>query len=124
MKQLFFLSLAFAACDTSVQVEPVTPRSAFASQRIQTAPNVAVNRHSVVALYPEQDTQFTLQFNQCAVIECNGRMERVDAEVFQLSPTVFLAQIGPGEYIRINAESGRTEICDQSGRRTYQKETP
>lgn len=125
MKQiLFVLIVTLAACDASVTVEPVTPRSVYASRNFATASNVAVNRHSVVAVYPESETQFTLLYSQCAVIEMNGRMETVDCEVFQLTPVVFIAQIGPGEYIRINAETGRTELCDKSGKRMFLKETP
>lgn len=113
MRHVILLFLIFAACNTDVKVDtPVTDvRATFASMRNEHAPNVAVSNYGVTATYLSPDASFTLRFDQCAVIELDGKIELVDAAVFQVAPGIFVADMRNGDYIRLNTQSGRTDIC-------------
>jgi len=124
MKHIIFLSFIFAACNADVKVDtPISEvRATFAAMRNEQAYNIAVSRHGVTATYINPDASFTLRFDQCAVIEMDGKTELVDAAVFQISPGVYVAEIQGGGYIRINTASGSTSVSWGGINRIYTKE--
>jgi len=124
MKHILFLSLIFAACNADVKVDtPISEaRATFAAMRNEQAYNIAVSRHGVTATYINPDASFTLRFDQCAVIELDGKTELVDAAVFQISPGVYVAEIHGGGYVRINTVTGSTSVNWGGINRAYTKE--
>jgi len=122
---LITFSLAiFAACNTDVKVDtPISEaRATFAAMRNEQAYNIAVSRHGVTATYINPTASFHLRFDQCAVIEMDGKTDLVDAAVFQISPGVYVAEIQGGGYIRVNTVSGSTSINWCGINRIYSKE--
>ncbi len=120
---LLFLSLIFAACNS----EPEPKRAVFASIETpqpepQRAYNVGQTTQGVSAYYADSDSQFTLYFNQCAVIETDGETLHRDAEVYQESPGVFIADFGGGEFVRLNTKTGNTTAYLGGASRVYRKQ--
>ena len=124
MKQLLFIfAVTLASCNT----EP-PPGVAFASlvtlpePETKRAYNVGQTTQGVSAYYAESDVQFTLYFNQCAVIEMNGKTEHLDCEVYQTSLGVYVGDFGGGEFVKINTMTGTTTIYKGAVNRVYRKQ--
>jgi hypothetical protein len=123
MKHIIFLALIqFCAC-----AEPETPRAVLVAletpfaKPVQRAYNVAISNHSVTATYINSDASFTLRFDQCAVIEMDGKTELVDAAVFQISTGVYVAEIRGCGYVRVNTVTGITSVNWGGVNRVYTK---
>jgi hypothetical protein len=121
---LFSIVAIFAACNADVKVDtPISEaRATFAAMRNEQAYNIAVSRHGVTATYIEPDASFHVRFDQCAVIEMDGKTELVDAAVFQISPGVYVAEIKGGGYVRINTVTGSASVNWGGTNRVYTKE--
>lgn len=125
MKQtILFLCFAFlAACTT----DPKPPRATFASvetpftKPLKRAANVGQTSHGVCAYYLDTDTEFCLYFNQCCTLGIDGKIERLDCEVYQTSPGVWVADFGNGEFCKVNTVTGTTTIFKGGVNRVYRK---
>lgn len=79
------------------------------------ARNVLVGNSAVTSCYDRCDTQFILSYSGKAFLEFPGKQpEQVSADVFQIEPGVWVAELGAGQYIRINSVTGVTTI-DRDG---------
>ena len=99
MKQLIFIALIFAACNTADQPEHVTQ-----------AKNVTVSQYGAVAYYAQSDVQITLRLDGSAVVERGTDIKRYNAVVFQHPENVFFGDIGGGKVIRLNTKTGAASI--------------
>jgi hypothetical protein len=121
MKHLIFLFLIqFAACTTETE----TPHATFASietpePETQRAYNVAISKHGVTAYYADSDAQFNLYFNQCCVIETPEGVKRMEAEVYQESPGVWIAELPGGDFVRLNTKTGNTGLVKDGKVKMY-----
>ena len=108
MKQLLFI---FAVTLASCNNEP-PPSVAFASvvtpPHVERAANCNITNKAATATYFSPDVSFSLRFDQYAVIEMDGKTELVSADVFQIAPGVFVAQMPEGDFVRVNTVSGTT----------------
>lgn len=108
MKHLFLLialAVTFGSCTNKLQ--PTT------------AQNVATSDLMVTSFYQAADAQFSLTFSGCAIIQMDGETAAIDAQVFQLSPSEVVAEIGDGEYVNINIQTGQTKISYNGIQRTF-----
>lgn len=123
MKYIFLFSIValFAACNPDRQ-----PRTTFVSIETpvnvepQRAYNVAISKHGVTATYTNPDASFHLRFDQCIVVEMDGKTELLSADVYQIAPSVYVAEL-PDGYIRLNARTGVTVANFGSVNRQYFK---
>jgi hypothetical protein len=87
---------------------------------IKPASNVVIGTKSVYAFYA--DAEFILQYGGKVFIERGGKQgEPIPAKVFQLEPGVWVAEIEGGQYIKVFAESGNTNIDLDGEFQTYRK---
>ncbi len=78
-------------------------------ERPRTASNVVVGPQSVWVSHA--DAEFVLAYCGEVTIEMNGQQnEPVEASVFQLEPGVWVAEIDGGQYVKVFAETGTTNI--------------
>ena len=119
MKSLIFLLslIGFTACQTSTaQTSTNEPPAKFAvHSEIMDAPklarNVAIGNKSVTACYDQCQTQIILNYCGQAIIEKPGQSPEVySAQVFQIMPGVWTADLGAGQYVNLFTESGSCQM--------------
>lgn len=120
MKGFLFLLLSligFTACQTSTaQTSTNEPPAKFAvhseiMDAPKTARNVAINNQGVTACYQNCDVQIMLNFCGQCIIERPGQSPDVyAAEVFQIMPGVWTADLGAGQYVNLFTESGTAQM--------------
>lgn len=127
MKHILFLCIAFTACTS----EPKPPGATLVSietpftKPVQRAYNVGQTDHGVTAYYLDSDSEFTLYFSQCAVLVYDGKIERLDCEVYQSAVGTWIGDFGNGEFVKINTVSGTTTLYKGGANRVYRKkQTP
>ena len=113
---LIFLAYGFSSCQTSTAQSSTneTPAKFTVHAEImplETAVNVAVGNQSVTACFDQCRLQITLNFCGQALIEYPGKSPDVyPAQVFQLQPGVWLADLGAGQYVKIFAATGTAQM--------------
>ncbi len=76
-----------------------------------TAANVAVNSQSVTACFDDCNTQVTMLYAGLVMIEREGKEPvKYPAQVFQLEPGVWLADIEGGQWVKIFAHTGSAQM--------------
>lgn len=113
MKSFYFLLLltGFTACQTSTAQTSTFAVHAEIMDAPKTARNVAIGNKSVTACFDQCQTQIILNFCGQAIIEKPGQSPDVyAADVFQIMPGVWTAQIEGGQYVNIFAESGAAQL--------------
>jgi len=126
---LLLAALANGSCqsDTTTSNQTFTVHSeimgacdAADAPEITPASNITVGTQSVYAFY--QDAEFILQYGGKVFIERGGKQgEPIPAKVFQLERGVWIAEIEGGQYIKVFAESGNTNIDLDGEFQTYRK---
>lgn len=87
---------------------------------IKPASNITIGAQSVYAFYA--DAEFILQYGGKVFIERGGKQaEPIPAKVFQEKPGIWIAEIEGGQYIKVFAESGNTNIDLDGEFQTYRK---
>ena len=107
--------LAFASCEMANGQQPATNTFAVHAEIMPRmanhAKNVAINPQSITACFDGCDIQVTLLFSGMVRIEREGKEAEVyRAEVFQLQPGEWLADLGAGQYVKIYSESGTLQM--------------
>ena len=118
-----FLCIAFSACTSEpkqVGATLVSIETPMVKQP-QRAYNVGQTEHGVTAYYADSDAEFVLYFNQCAVIAYDDTVLRLDCEVYQTSPGVWVGDFGGGEFVKINTATGTTTLYRDGANRMYTK---
>lgn len=120
MKGFLFLLLlltGFTACQTSTaQTSANEPPAKFAvhaeiMDAPKTAQNAAINTNGVTACYNGCDVQILLNFcGQCIIERAGQSPEVYAAQVFQLQPGVWTADLGAGQYVNLFTESGTCQM--------------
>ncbi|HRI62090.1 MAG TPA: hypothetical protein PK228_20260 [Saprospiraceae bacterium] len=127
---LLFAALMSGACQSDTTSNHFTVHSeimgvcdaddAPAAPVIKPASNITIGAQSVYAFYA--DAEFILQYGGKVFIERGGKQgEPIPAKVFQLEPGVWVAEIEGGQYIKVFAESGNTNIDLDGEFQTYRK---
>ena len=113
------IAAALASCDSATGQIANTQ---LCQEKPKSASNVTVGNKSVSACFEQCDVQFTLNFSNStvqdsvsetgsAVIELVGKeREMFPADVFQLQPNEWIADLGSGQYVKIFAESGFAQM--------------
>lgn len=70
--------------------------------------NVSFGPKTIVAAYPVAGIDFTLKFSGTVAIGSDNGLDIRDAEVFQLSPNEWTADIGEGKFVTVNVATGET----------------
>ena len=114
MKFLFLyipVSLLLSVIIGRVHQAEIKPQDNPETLTFQPAFNVSVGPVNVLSAYPEAGIDFAL--NHCdglATVSTDDGCARYEADVFMLSGTAWTADLGEGDYVTINAESGVTEM--------------
>ena len=88
--------------------------------KIKTASNIRVGTESVYAYY--NDAEFILKYCGEVYIEINGHQRvPIPAKVFQLEPGTWVAEIQGGQYVKVFAKSGNTNIDVDGQFQTFAK---
>lgn len=129
---LFFAALMSGACQsdtTSNQAFTVHSEimgacdaadAPAAPVEIKPASNIRIGPASVYAFYA--DAEFILQYGGKVFIERGGKQaEPIPAKVFQEKPGIWVAEIEGGQYVKVFAESGNTNIDLDGQFQTYHK---
>lgn len=88
--------------------------------KIKTASNIRVGTESVYAYYNE--AEFILKYCGEVYIEINGNPRvPIPAKVFQLEPGTWVAEIQGGQYVKVFAKSGTTNVDVDGEFRAYAK---
>lgn len=82
--------------------------------------NVTIGWWNVQAYYPY--AEFILSYCGEATVEVDGETRTFEAEVFQFEPGVWLACAANGDYIKVYAQSGTTEVEFSGEARTFTKQ--
>lgn len=82
--------------------------------------NVSIGWLAVQAYYPY--AEFILSYCGEATVEVDGETRTFEAEVFQFEPGVWLACAANGDYIKVYAQSGTTEVEFSGEVRTFTKQ--
>ena len=91
----------------------------------QPALNVSVGPNTVLSAYPESGVDFVLDYAKGRVtIGSDEGQFTYPAEVFRLSNTEWTAQIGGGQYVTVNAETGTTDRLIDGEYRFFSPEHP
>lgn len=76
-----------------------------------TARNVMAGNSAVTACYQNCNVQFTLSYCGEALTEYPGKdRQQVKADVFQIEPGIWIAELGAGQYIKVNSLTGVTTV--------------
>ncbi len=106
--------LAFASCEMANGQQPSNTFAVHAEimpRMTNQAKNVAINPQSITACFDGCDKQVTLLFSGSVRIEREGKEPEVyQADVFQLQPGEWLADMGAGQYVKIYSESGTVQM--------------
>lgn len=117
---LLFAALTSATCQNPIasaqtftvhaEIMSVTHSDpAPAPLAIKAARNIAIGTESVYAYY--DNAEFILKYCGEVYIELDGKpRENIPAKVFQLEPGVWVAEIDGGQYVKVFAETGTTNI--------------
>ena len=70
--------------------------------------NVSFGPKTIVAAYPVAGIDFTLKFSGTVAIGSDNGLDIRDAEVFQLSPNEWTADMGEGKFVTVNVATGET----------------
>ena len=70
--------------------------------------NVTFGPKTIVAAYPVAGIDFTLKFSGAVAIGSDIGLDIRDAEVFQLSPDEWTADMGEGKFVTVNVATGET----------------
>lgn len=88
--------------------------------KIKTASNISVGTESVYAYY--DNAEFVLKYCGEVYIEINGNPRvPIPAKVFQLEPGTWVAEIQGGQYVKVFAKSGTTNMDVDGEFRAYAK---
>lgn len=75
----------------------------------RTSINVYIQSDRLWAYYKQPAAQFTLYFCNEAQIEVDGYIQTVAAQVFQIGPGEWVAEMADSNYIRLNIRTGVAE---------------
>ena len=84
---------------TQNPIAPVVPATHY---------NVTFGPKTIVAAYPVAGIDFTLKFSGAVAIGSDTGLDIRDAEVFQLSPDEWTADMGDGKFVTVNVATGET----------------
>ena len=84
---------------TQNPIAPVIPATHY---------NVTFGPKTIVAAYPVAGIDFTLKFSGAVAIGSDTGLDIRDAEVFQLSPDEWTADMGDGKFVTVNVATGET----------------
>lgn len=76
----------------------------------KTAPNVAVSRFGITAVYLEPDAQFSIMADSTVILERNGILQRLKAERVESEGNTFRAFYEGKNCIEIDGFTGRTKL--------------
>ena len=84
---------------TANPIAPVIPATHY---------NVTFGPKTIVAAYPVAGIDFTLKFSGMVAIGSDSGLYIRDADVFQLSPNEWTADMGEGKFVTVNVATGET----------------
>lgn len=119
------VSLLFGAAFGIVKQNEKQPDATPATLNFQPALNISVGPSTVLSAYPESGVDFVLDYQKGQVtIGSDEGQFTYPAEVFRLSNNEWTAQIGGGQYVTINAETGTTDRLIDGEYRFFSPEHP
>ena len=127
MKISIYIALSLlASVSIGVMHQPNIRPSEVQLQNLPFTPalNVAVGPQNIVAAYPRTGIDFTMKYHPGTLfIGTESGLRIIDAEVFQVSPTAWTADVGDGQYVTIDAATGEAWAYIDGEFRCYTKET-
>lgn len=90
------------------------------TEKPMTASNISIGTQSVYAYY--HNAEFILSYCGKVFIETGGKAKELTADVYQIEPGVWIAELAGGQYVKVFTKSGNANVDLDGEFRVYERD--